>query len=245
MTAGQSRDASVSYFVDNKIRDGNRNLETQYIVIFGRKMILYSSLRSYLPLVRGSPPLPLCWIKQLITLHCGTRRQWQPFLLSCAAHKAKERSTARRNRWMGIRCTYTTSTRSSNSHSGIPVHISFYRHGFFRLALYRFHGAIIIALSGSRVSSYSSWDEYREVVDALDKRLGYWLVTNAKEPCSGPFMLPRRWDVCSEIKYRRTARSGNYFIRHEIWDGKIFFPNIPKTMAISWQPKSSICTSAM
>lgn len=149
-------------------------------------MIPYSSLRSYLPLMHLS--LSLCWIKQLITLHCGTRRQWQPFLLYLTAHKAKERSTARRNRWMGIRCTYTTSTRSSNSHSTIPVHISFYRDGFFRLALYRFHGAIIIAFTESRVRHRSLWDECRQVVDVFDKRLDVKL-TNVKEYYTKSFML--------------------------------------------------------
>lgn len=91
------------------------------------------SSRSCLPFVRFTISLSLCWIKQLITLHCGTRRQWQPFLLFSAAYKAEKRSTVGRNRWIDVRCTYTTSTRSSNSHSGTHDCISFLSRGSFRL----------------------------------------------------------------------------------------------------------------
>lgn len=92
----------------NKI---NRNLQTERacnIVIFERRMIAYSSLRLYLPLIRLSTlPLFLCWIKQLITLHCGTRRQWRPLLLYRAIHKAKRPALLREetDEW-GIRRTY-------------------------------------------------------------------------------------------------------------------------------------------
>lgn len=78
------------------------------IVIFERRMIAYSSLRLYLPLIRLSTlPLFLCWIKQLITLHCGTRRQWRPLLLYRAIHKAKRPALLREetDEW-GIRRTY-------------------------------------------------------------------------------------------------------------------------------------------
>lgn len=91
----------------------NRNLQTERacnIVIFERRMIAYSSLRLYLPLIRLSTlPLFLCWIKQLITLHCGTRRQWRPLLLYRAIHKAKRPALLREetDEW-GIRRTYTT-----------------------------------------------------------------------------------------------------------------------------------------
>lgn len=99
-------------------------------------MIAYSSLRLYLPLIRLSTfPLFLCWIKQLITLHCGTRRQWRPLLLYRAIHKAKRPALLREetDEW-GIRSTYTTSTRSSNPHSIIHTLGYFlYRDRLFRV----------------------------------------------------------------------------------------------------------------
>lgn len=125
-------------------------------------MIAYSSLRLYLPLIRLSTfPLFLCWIKQLITLHCGTRRQWRPLLLYRAIHKAKRPALLREetDEW-GIRSTYTTSTRSSNPHSIIHTLGYFLyrdRSHTVSFALYRFHfGAIITALNGF----WMSWDEW-------------------------------------------------------------------------------------